>query len=298
MPFTLFLQDRMLSSWSLRGHLLMEIAGLPYAAHFVPGGDPNFADKMLALASPARSVPALAGDDGLIVWDSLALAETVAELAPGAAVWPADSVARAWARSLAAEMHSGFTALRGACAMNLSLRYDGFAPSSAVAADVARIEALWSMTRARFGAGGPWLFGADFCAADAFFAPVAARFITYRLGVEADAAAYCAAVVRHPAFRRWRAMAVAEGPVSTRYDLPLAKGDWPGPAALPARALAEGEATPADAINAACPYSGKPPVAEGLAEIDGKVIGFCNPFCRDKSVADPQAWPKLAPLLA
>lgn len=297
MTHTLFIQDRMLSSWSLRGHLLMEIAGLPYAARLVPGGGPSFAQTMMQEAAPSRTAPTLKGPDGLVVWDSLALAETVAELAPGAPVWPSGAVARGWARSVAAEMHSGFMALRGACPMNLSTRYDGFAADDGVRADVARIEALWRETRARFGAGGPWLFGADFSAADAFYAPVAARFVTYGLSADADAQAYCAAVIAHPAFRRWRAMGVAEGPVSTRYDFDLPRREWPGPAAIPARALTAAQASPGDATNAACPYSGKPVVADGMAEIGGRVIGFCNPFCRDKSVADAAAWPKLAPLL-
>ena len=193
-------------------------------------------------------------------------------------------------------MHSGFGALRGACPMNLSLRYDGFAPDAAVKADVARMLHLWRESRARFGAGGPWLMGADFGAADAFYAPAAARLISYGLTEDPDAQAYCAAIIAHPAFRRWRAMAVAEGPVSARYDLDLPKLPWPGPEAIPARALPD--ASPGDAINPACPYSGKPVSPDGLAEIGGRVIGFCNAFCRDKSVADPGAWPKLAPLLA
>lgn len=297
MPLTMFIQDRMLSSWSLRAHLVMEIAGLPHELRQMPGGDPAFAAKMQAAAAPAITVPTLTGEGGLIAWDSLALTETLAEMAPDAPIWPGDRVARAWARSLAAEMHSGFAGLRGACPMNLSLVYERIAPAgdvaASVAADVARIEALWALTRARFGAGGPWLFGATFTAADAFFAPVAARFITYGLGEGAETRAYCAAIITHPGFRRWRAMGVAEGAPSPRYDLPLARGPWPGPAIIPAEAT---EAGPA--INAACPYSGKPVAAGSLARIDGRVIGFCNPFCRDKSVADPGAWPKLAPLLA
>jgi glutathione S-transferase len=298
MDLTLFIQERMLSSWSLRGHLVMEAAGLPYAARLTPGGTPDFAAAMLRVAPPSRTAPTLVGPDGLIVWDSLALAETAAELAPDAPVWPADQAARGWARSLAAEMHSGFTALRDACAMNLSRRYDGFAPGAAVKADVARIEDLWRETRARFGAGGPWLFGADFTAVDAFYAPVAARFVTYGLTADAGAQAYCAAIIAHPAFRRWRAMGVAEGPVPTRYDLDLPGLPWPGPQTIPARAIAVAAAAPSDAVNADCPYSGKPVVREALAEIDGRIIGFCNRFCRDKSVADAEAWPKLAPLLA
>lgn len=297
MPDTLFIQERTLSSWSLRGHLLMEIAGRPYTPRLIEGGK-GFHDRLPPEMAPSTTVPALQVEGGPFVWDTLAIAETLAEIAPDKPLWPADPHARAFARAITAEMHSGYGALRDACAMNITLVFEGFEVSEAVQRDVARLEGRWAMARERFGEGGPWLFGAEFTAADAFMAPLATRLLTYKIPVGAVAQAYCAAVAAYGPFRRWRAMGLAEGPVPTRYDLPLPKGPWPGPAPRPARALAEGEVPASAAVNAACPYSGKPVAADSLAEIDGVVIGFCNRFCRDKSVADADAWPKLAPLLA
>ncbi|MGG7568314.1 glutathione S-transferase [Rhodovulum sp. DZ06] len=297
MPDTLFIQERTLSSWSLRGHLLMDIAGRSYTPRLIPGGK-GFHDRLPPEIAPATTVPALQLEDGPFVWDTLAIAETLAEMAPDRPLWPADRAARAFARAITAEMHSGYGALRDACSMNITLAFEGFEVSEAVRKDVDRLEERWAMARARFGEGGPWLFGAEFTAADAFMAPLATRLLTYGIPVGAVAQAYCAAVVNYGPFRRWRAMGLAEGPVPTRYDLPLPKAPWPGPAPRPAKALAEGEVPVSAAVNAACPYSGKPVAADSLAEIDGKVIGFCNTFCRDKSVADADAWPKLAPLLA
>ncbi|MEM6743062.1 MAG: glutathione S-transferase, partial [Pseudomonadota bacterium] len=189
--------------------------------------------------------------------------------------------------------HGSFGALRAACPMALERRYEGFEASDEVLEDAARVETLWAWARETFAEGaGPWLFGADFTAADAFYAPVAARFVTYGLGGPA-AQAYCEAVYAHPAFRRWRAMGVAEGARVARYEMDLPQAPRFGPAPLAAQAV-QGVGP----VNAACPYSGRPVAADSLAEIEGRVVGFCNPFCRDKSVADAEAWPKLQLLLA
>ncbi|MEO0683345.1 MAG: glutathione S-transferase C-terminal domain-containing protein [Pseudomonadota bacterium] len=290
---TLAISDRCYSSWSLRGHLLAELSGLPFRTRHARLRSDAFA-AMAQDFGPARTVPMLAvdGPAGVIRhWDSLAIAETLHELAPDAGIWPRDPAARAAARTLCAEMHAGFGALRGDCPMALDSRYEGYAPSEAVLADVARIEELWAWARKAWPGEGPWLFGGDFTAADAFYAPVASRFVTYGLGGP-EAEAYAAAVYAHPPFRRWRAMGVAEGYSSDRYEKDLPQRPRFGPAPRPARAV-EGAAP----SNALCPYSGKPAAADGLAEIDGRVIGFCNPFCRDKSAADADAWPELAPLL-
>ena len=296
MADTLFIQERILSSWSLRGHLLMEIAGRPYDPVLIEGGA-GFHDRLPPETAPSRTVPVLRLESGVMVWDSLAIAETLNELAPEAGMWPEAPEARAFARAMTAEMHAGYGALRGACAMNIAVKFEGFEPDEAVRKDLARLETLIGLARSRFGDGGPWLFGARFCAADAFHAPIACRILGYGLPASDTLADWCRAVTGFGAFRRWRAMGLAEGPVPTRYDLDLPKAPFPMPAARPARALAPEEAAAADAVNPACPYSGKPVAADSLAEIDGKVIGFCNTFCRDKSVADPDAWPKLAPLL-
>lgn len=292
---TLAIAERTYSSWSLRGYLLAESSGLPFRTRHAPLRTPEF-EALAADFAPARTVPMLEleGPSGPVrLWDSLAIAETLHEAAPEAGLWPSDPAARAAARSLAAEMHGSFLALRRACPMALESRYEGFEASDEVLADVARIETLWSWARETFaGCEGPWLFGVRFSAADAFYAPVAARFVTYGLGGPA-AQAYCEAVYAHPAFRRWRAMGVAEGVRVARYEMDLPQRPRFGPAPLPAKAV-EG----VEPVNAACPYSGRPVAPDSLAEIAGRVIGFCNPFCRDKSVADAAAWPKLQRLLA
>ena len=292
---TLAIAERTYSSWSLRGHLLAEASGLPFRTRHAPLRTEAF-EALAADFAPARTVPMMEieGPSGPFrLWDSLAIAETLHEAAPEARLWPSDPAARAAARSLAAEMHGSFGALRQACPMALEGRYEGFEASDAVLADVSRIENLWVWARETFADGaGPWLFGADFGAADAFFAPVAARFVTYGLG-GAEARAYCEAVYAHPAFRRWRAMGVAEGVRVARYEMDLPQRPRFGPAPLEARTVQD-----AAPVNETCPYSGKPVAEDSLAEISDRVVGFCNPFCRDKSVADAEAWPKLQPLLS
>lgn len=289
MPPTLAIGDRAYSSWSLRGWLLFEAFGLPLRTERAQ----IYTDELPALLArfaPARTVPALRLEDGTVVADTLAIAEELASRHPEAGIWPADPAARAGARMLAAEMHSSFGALRQACAMDLRRAYLGFQPSDAVLADLRRIETLWAWAKGRFGAGGPWLFGA-YSAADAFYAPVAARIATYGLPVGEAAAAYVAQHLAHGPFRRWRAMGQVDGPDQTVYHLALPQTAWPGPAPLAAQAVTAGPA-----VNAACPYSGKP-VTDFLT-LDGKTYGFCNPFCRDKTVADPAAWPAFMALVA
>ena len=150
------------------------------------------------------------------------------------------------------------------------------------------IELDGGRARAETGATGPWLCGA-YSVADVFFAPVAARIAGYNLPVSAAAQAYVDAHLAHPAFRRWRAMGLVDGPDQPFYDRPWPQRPWPGPAPLPA------EACDGPSANEACPYSGKP--VTHFARIQGRVIGFCNPFCRDKTVADPEAWPQALALL-
>ena len=291
MTYRLYIMDRAYSSWSLRGHLLLDAFNLPCAVTFAEWPSPEF-DALRAEISPGRTVPALKiGED--LVWDSLAIAETLAEVHPDLPFWPKGSGARAAARSIAAEMHSGFSALRSDCPMNLRRRYDGFEPSEAVLADVARVEELWGWARSRYGDDGPFLFG-EYGVVDAFFTPLASRLDTYGLPQSDMAAAYVDAVHRVPAFRRWRAMAYAnprENP-AYEFDLPRRGGYGPGAAPLPA-GVSDGPA-----MNDACPYSGKPVDPESIADIDGLKIGYCNKFCRDKSVVDAEAWPASVQLMA
>jgi len=287
MTYDLVLGDRAYSSWSLRGWLLFEAFGLSARTQHARLYEPGFAET-LARFAPARTVPALRLPEGVVIGDSLAIAEELATRHPEASHWPQDPKARAIARALAAEMHASFTALRSHCPMNLRISYQDCTPPQAVLDDLARLETLWAWARAETGAIGPWLCGA-YSAADAFFAPVAARIAGYNLPVSAEAQAYVDAHLAHPAFRRWRAMGLVDGPDQSFYDRPWPQRPWPGPAPLAA------EACDGPSFNEACPYSGKP--VTHFARIQGRVIGFCNPFCRDKTVADPEAWPQALTLL-
>ena len=231
MTSTLAIVDPAYSSWSLRGWLLYRRFGLPVTVETAHLGTPGLA-AIFDRFAPARTVPALridGGRDPVLIWDSLAIAETLAERYPDIAFWPSDPAARGLARSLAAEMHAGFRALRDACPMNVRRAYLGFEPPEPVLADLARIEALWAAARA-LRSGGQWLFG-DYTIADAFFAPVATRVATYGLAVGTEASAYVAAHLADPAFVEWRALGLADPVVQAHYELDLPERPWPGPAA-------------------------------------------------------------------
>ncbi len=288
MTYDLAIGDRSYSSRSLRGWLLFEKFGLPVRCHTGILYTGDFA-RLLAEFPPARLVPAMRTPEGEVVGDTLAIAETLAERHPEAGFWPEDPAARAMARWMAAEMHSGFAALRGDCPMNLRASYLDSAPRREVLDDLARIEAIWARARGRFGGGRSWLFGC-YTAADAFFAPVAARVATYNLPVSPEAKDYVAAHLSDPAFRRWRAMGRAENLIQPSYAKPHAERAWPGPTPLPA-ARATGPS-----VNADCPYSGRK--VSHFLELDGRVWGFCNAFCRDKTLADPDAWPEFMAMVA
>jgi glutathione S-transferase len=196
---TLYIGTKRYSSWSLRGWLPVKLAGLDVAEVVIPlaGG----ATAAVKAVSPGGTVPYLE-HQGAKLWESLAICEYCAEFAP--ALWPADRAARAHARAIAGEMHAGFRELR--MAMPMSLFRQGAAGTSrteGAAADIARIEALWADTRARFGAGGPFLFGAAFTNADAMYAPVVCRLLTYRPPLSTASQAYCAAVRAHPLMAQW-----------------------------------------------------------------------------------------------
>jgi len=287
MTYELAIGDRSYSSWSLRGWLFFEKFGIPVKIHTCVLYTDEV-QRLLADFAPARLVPAVRTPEGEVIGESIAILETLAERHPGAGLWPEDAAARIMARYMVAEMHAGFGALRGDCAMNLLKSYVDSAPSDAVLADLARIDLIWARARDRFGTDGPWLFG-RYTAADAFFAPVATRIATYNLPVSAVARAYVAAHLADPSFRRWRAMGQAENLVQPSYYKPFAERPWPGPAPLPAE-IAEGPS-----VNAACPYSGKP--VTHFLRLDGRVWGVCNAFCRDKTLHDPEAWPKFMELL-
>lgn len=188
MGYQLAIGDRSYSSWSLRGWLLFAKGGI--AVKIITGRlySDDFA-RLLSEFAPAQLVPALRLPSGTVIGETAAIAETLAERHPEAHLWPDDPDARAVARWLSAEMHSGFSAMREHCPMNLRTSYEDCAPSDDVLFDLQRIEALWSLARSRYGASGPWLFG-RWCVADAFFAPVAARIAAYNLPVSEVALAY------------------------------------------------------------------------------------------------------------
>lgn len=203
--YQLYIGNKNYSSWSLRGWLAVKLSGAPFEERFVPltGKGPNPEWRSF---SPSGLVPAL-HDGGLIVWETLAIAEYLAERHPG--MWPADPAARAYARSAAAEMHANFRDLRNEMTMCIRERVDVRPWSSALANDIARIEALWIESRRRFGAGGPYFAGA-FSLADAFFGPVAFRFQTYGVDLGGEAGAYTKALLAHAFMREWEAAALAE----------------------------------------------------------------------------------------
>lgn len=218
MTYLLHIGDKPYSSWSLRGFLLLRAFGLPFEERLHRMDDPAF-DAFRAAEAPARTVPMLAWSEGgetVRVWDSLAIAETLAERHPEAGHWPRGTAARAAARAMSAEMHSGFAALRREAPMNTRRAPQAKALSAEAAADLARIEALWAWTR-RFADTGPFLFG-PFTAADAFYAPIAWRITGYALPVSAASAAYVAALLDHPAMREWTDAAAADPRRMAKYE--------------------------------------------------------------------------------
>jgi glutathione S-transferase len=283
MPYTLIIGDRSYSSWSLRGWLLFAAFGIPVKTQTARLYTDQLA-TMLRPHAPARTAPTLVIDDATIVMETAAIAEELASRHPDIGIWPADPTARATARSLASEMHAGFGALRNHCPMNLRVSYTDCAPPEAVLADLVRLETIWAWARKTTGSTTPWLCG-PYSAADAFFAPVAARIAGYNLQVSDAAQAYVDAHLAHPDFRRWRAMGAAGGPDQEFYRRTYTTRPWPGPAPLGAKPV---DGTQSE--NIVCPYSGDP--ITHCLELDGRRFGFCNAFCHDKTVADPAAWPK------
>jgi glutathione S-transferase len=211
---TLVVATKNYSSWSLRPYLALAHTGQPFREVVVQLGQPDTAAN-IAKHSPSGRVPALVHGE-LVIWDSLAICEYLAELFPQAKLWPEDATARAVARSVTAEMHSSFAALRTHMPMNLRARRPGEGRAPGVAEDIARVTQLWRECRERHGQGGPFLFGA-FSIADAFYAPVVTRFVTYGVELDAVCGAYRDAVLALPAMRAWTEASQGEPPVA-RYE--------------------------------------------------------------------------------
>ncbi len=207
MSLTLVVGNKNYSSWSLRAYLALAHTGAPFEEVVVPLDQPGTAEAIRHW-SPSGRVPALR-DGETLVWDSLAVCEYLAERFPEAKLWPADAATRALARSIVAEMHSGFAALRENMTMNIRRSLPGVGRTPEVERDIARITALWRGVREKHGASGAFLFD-HFTIADAFYAPVVTRFTTYAVEVDAVSAAYMQAVWALPAMQKWAEAARAE----------------------------------------------------------------------------------------
>lgn len=211
---TLVIGNKNYSSWSLRAHLMVRHAELAHTEVRLALDTPAFADA-IAQWSPTRRVPVLMVD-GTPIWDSLAIGEYLAEDAPS--LWPTDRLARAFARCVSAEMHSGFAALRGQMPMNCRARNRHVGLTRELAADIARVEALWNEGRSRFAAAGPWLAG-PFSIADCMYAPVAFRFRTYGVTPRDAAGEYLERLLAHPHMQAWDTAAATEPETIEREEL-------------------------------------------------------------------------------
>ena len=213
----LIIGNKNYSSWSFRPWIAMKVAGITFEERVISLNDSDF-KRAIASVSKNGRVPAI-DDDGVHVWESLAVLEYLAEKFPQAKLWPTDGRARAHARAIAAEMHAGFAALRGECPMNFWRPVKRRDLSADALADAARIDAMWSECLVRYG--GPFLFGA-FGAVDAMYAPVVSRFYTYAVEVGKSSRVYMEAVMALPAWGEWKEAALKE-PWVLPYDEP----DWP-----------------------------------------------------------------------
>ena len=219
MALKLFIGNKNYSSWSFRPWIGMKAAGIAFDEEVISLNAPDFKPRISKLSGTGK-VPVLVDGD-VRVWESLAILEYAAEKIPAADLWPSEPAARAHARSIAAEMHAGFVPLRRLCPMNMWRPVKKLALTAEVAANVARIDAMWADCRTCFGKGGPFLFG-TFSAADAMYAPVVSRFYTYAVEVGAQARAYMEAVMALPAWAEWQAAALKEP-----WVLPEDEPDWP-----------------------------------------------------------------------
>jgi glutathione S-transferase len=219
LALTLVIGNKNYSSWSLRPWIAMKVAGFAFDEVVISLDAPDFKSRVSKISGTGK-VPVL-DDNGIHVWESLAILEYLAERFPAARLWPADPAARAQARTISSEMHAGFVPLRRACPMNMWRPVKKRELNDEAVANVRRIEAMWADCRARYGTGGSFLFG-PFCAADAMYAPVVARFHTYDVAVDLSARAYMDAMRALPAWREWETAALKEPWVLAEDEV-----DWP-----------------------------------------------------------------------
>jgi glutathione S-transferase len=217
MSLRLIVGNKNYSSWSLRPWVALKAAGIDFDEVVIPIYRDDSKPRLLA-HSPAGKVPILIDGD-VTVWESLAILEHISEKFPAAGLWPADATERSHARAISAEMHAGFAALRRACPMNCRRPAKSRDLSPEVEQDIRRIDSMWSDCRARFGQGGPFLFG-RLTAADAMYAPIVLRFETYAIEVSPASRSYMKAVAALPAMREWSAAARAEEWVLPQFEVP------------------------------------------------------------------------------
>ncbi len=203
---TLTIASKNYGSWSLRGWLLCKMAGLDFEERSISTDDPSTRAELLLL-SPSFLVPCLV-HDGLKIWDTLAIAEYLHEIAPQAGLLPADRAQRAHCRAICGEMHSGFSNLRSALPMNIKAHFPGFKSWTGARGDIERITAIWREALSEYG--GPYLFGKAVCAADAMYAPVCSRFATYDVAIDTRSTDYRNTIMSHPFIQEWIAAAKAE----------------------------------------------------------------------------------------
>ena len=217
----LILGNKNYSSWSLRGWLAVKQSGLHFEEIQVPlyGEDWDQQKKQIGEIAPSQGTVPVLWDGDAVVWDSLAIIEYLADKVGRDRFWPKPDDARAMARSMVAEMHASYLALRRQCPMNIRRRVEGAGIDEEARADVVRILTLWAEARARFGRGGPFLFG-TFCAADIIYAPVVSRFLTYGVPVPGFAQAYMEAVWEHEWMQEWIAAAEAEEWTIEQWEVP------------------------------------------------------------------------------
>ena len=211
----LVIANKLYSSWSLRPWMVLRASGIAFEEIQIPLRQDDSRARVLE-HSPSGKVPALIDGDQ-VIWESLAIIEYLAESHPDKAIWPQNRAARAHARAIASEMHSGFQALRAGCPMNLGARYKTPEMTDVMSGCVNRIEEIWADARAQFGGKGRYLYGA-FSAADAMYAPVASRLDTYQIPVSAGSRSYMDAILGHRAFQEWRTAALAEPWTIANYD--------------------------------------------------------------------------------
>jgi glutathione S-transferase len=205
-PAKLTINSKNYGSWSLRGWLLCKMSGLEFEEEMLSSDDPTIRAELLLL-SPSFLVPCLT-HEGIKVWDTLAIAEYLNEIMPDAGLLPQTRAARAHCRSICGEMHSGFSNLRSALPMNIKGHFPGFKVWAGAAADIERVIAIWRECLAALK--GPFLFGEAPCMADAMYAPVCTRFLTYDVKLDSECAAYCRAIMNLPYMQDWVAAAKAE----------------------------------------------------------------------------------------